>query len=525
MLTYMANTGLTDFLQRCRLKPFNHQLEGIHALVENPTYALFDEMGVGKTKQVIDAAQILYAQHKIDRVIIVAPTPVRDVWYDEELGELQKHLWVGQHVSITLFHAKNRTWTFGNGNEFNHPWDWIITNYEFIRKPKRLNELLNLISDKTLLVLDESSAIKNYRALQTKAAIKLRKRCQRVILLNGTPITLHPGDMFGQGQAMDPNILACKSYFHFRSKYAVLGGFQGRQIITWRNIEDIQERFKPYVIRRLKINCLDLPEKLEPVTITATLTQDTWNIYKEMRDEMIAWLSVSTVSVASQAVVKALRLSQLTSGFLGGIQAHEPIDVVDSDYLPGLDKSSNNTITPMPSLPPKEVSQEKLDVFLKWYDDRLNENPNLKLLVWCRFRPELSRLKKALSSYKIDIGAIHGGQKQEDRNHALRLLDLRTMPEGPVVVVGTPASGSMGLNLTAAHTVVYLSNDYSLKTRLQSEDRVHRPGQTQAVSYFDVIAVGPQGQKTIDHAVMKSLRKKESLAMLTTNAWISLLKD
>ena len=528
MLTHMDSTTheVNDILDRhCRLKPFKHQLHGIHALIKNSTFALFDEMGVGKTKQVIDAAQVLYTQGKIDRIIIVATTPVRDVWYDEELGEIQKHLWTNQHARVTLFHTKNRSWTQRNaGVNLFKACEWIITNYEFIRNLKRLNQLFNLITDKTFLVLDESSAIKNYRAQQTKAAIKIRNKCARVVLLNGTPVTLHPGDMFSQGQAMDSNILACKSFFHFRSKYAVLGGFQGRQIITWRNVEDIQERFKPYVLRRLKIDCLDLPSKLEPVTITATLTKDTWSVYKEMRDEMITWLSVSTVSIAPQAVVKALRLSQLTSGFLGGLQAHKPIDV-NSDYLPGIDKPSSDMITPMTSLPPKEVSREKLDVFLTWYEDRLNESPNLKLLVWCRFRAELSRLKLELEKYKVELGAIHGGQKQHERDRALRLLDPRTMPEGPVVVTGTPASGSMGLNLTGAHTVVYLSNDYSLKTRLQSEDRVHRPGQTNTVSYFDVVAVGPQGQKTIDHAVMKSLRKKEDLAMLTTNAWISLLKD
>jgi ATP-dependent DNA helicase len=83
----------------------------------------------------------------------------------------------------------------------------------------------------------------------------------------------------------------------------------------------------------------------------------------------------------------------------------------------------------------------------------------------------------------------------------------------------------MGLNLTAAHTVIYLSNDFSLKTRLQSEDRVHRPGQIYPVSYFDMIATGPQGQKTIDHLVAKSLMNKEAIADLTTSAWISALTE
>jgi len=83
----------------------------------------------------------------------------------------------------------------------------------------------------------------------------------------------------------------------------------------------------------------------------------------------------------------------------------------------------------------------------------------------------------------------------------------------------------MGLNLTASHTVVYLSNDYNLKTRLQSEDRVHRPGQTSPVSYFDIVAEGPNGQKTIDHTIMKALKAKDDLAKWTASAWLSELKE
>jgi len=124
----------------------------------------------------------------------------------------------------------------------------------------------------------------------------------------------------------------------------------------------------------------------------------------------------------------------------------------------------------------------------------------------------------------VIVGEIRGGQKKEERAAALRLLDPRTAPDGPVIVCGTPASGSMGLNLASAHTVVYLSNDHSLKTRLQSEDRVHRPGQINHVSYYDVLATGPQGQQTIDHVIIKALRNKEALATWTTQAWVDALK-
>src|SRR5690606_13571541 len=118
----------------------------------------------------------------------------------------------------------------------------------------------------TMLVLDESSAVKSHRAQQTKACLQLRRRCGRVLLLNGTPIANSPGDMFSQGEMMSKNVLSCASWIHYRARYAVMKKVMIRGALQdviggWQNLEDLQQRFAPYVIRRLKKDCLDLPEK------------------------------------------------------------------------------------------------------------------------------------------------------------------------------------------------------------------------------------------------------------------------
>jgi len=275
------------------MKPLAHQIIGTQELIKNPTFALFDEMGAGKTKQVIDAAQQMFLAKKIERVIVVAPSWVRSVWYDPDLGELAKHLWPIPN-RIIQYHQKNTKWDWDEDEKpidhFPIPRDrflkWVITNYEFIRQSIRLDPLLGICDTKTLLVLDESSYIKNYRAKQTKACLKLRRKCGRVVLLNGTPIGHSPADMFSQGLVMDPSILNCHSYFHFLNRYAIRGGFQGRQVLGWvhpyrgngcctsdkfapihcspgHGLEDLQRRFKPFVLRRLKSECLDLPPMLQ----------------------------------------------------------------------------------------------------------------------------------------------------------------------------------------------------------------------------------------------------------------------
>lgn len=522
--------------------PYAHQLVGIQKLVEHPHFFLADEMGAGKTLQVIYAAQDLYEKGIIDTVLVIAPATVRSVWYDPELGELKKHLWPRVPATVMEFHAKTRVWHTENVNG-RAPLRWVITNYDFIRSKNRMTQLKNgYCSHKTLLVLDESSAVKNYRALQTKACMELRKRCGRVVLLNGTPIENNPGDLFSQGRMMDPKILDCDTWFHFRSRYAVLGGWMNKQIVKWNNIPDIQQRFAPHVLRRLKRDCLDLPEKLPAVSLPVPLTEETWGIYREMRDEMVAWLSHQTVAISAQAGVKAMRLAQITSGFLGGVQevdaydldgeAHLNIQSGRPDFIPGLVAypeplrshwHPGSDVVPLQA-GTREIGREKLDLVLSWVKEQLEVDPYVKILLWCRFRPELHRLERELLALNtVQVGLIHGGQKKPDRERALRLLDPRTAPKEPVVVAGTLGSGARGLNLAASHTVLYVSNDFRLGTYLQSTDRVHRPGQLHKVSYFDVIATGPNGQRTIDHMILKARERKEDLANMTCNAWVEAL--
>lgn len=490
---------------------YQHQVEGVRRIVAEPYLWLADEMGAGKTLQAIVAAERLYFAGEIEAVIVVAPAQVyREVWSDPDLGQLSEY--VSAPTIVREYRPRTRTWE--RLENAVRPLAWVVTNYEFLRRKERLGPLLEFAGPRTLLILDESLAVKSPSSLTTKAMMKLRARCGRVLLINGTEGGGDtPADIYAQSKLMSVSIIGCETWYEFRNRYAVMGGFRAlqrvrqsdgswrsqmapTQIVDWTNLEDLWGRLRPHYLRRTKAECIDLPPKLPPVAVGVTLQAETWRVYREMRDTAIADLEGGRVTSA-QAGVRVLRLAQLTSGFVGGLED--------------------------PDGPPlRWISREKIEALLA-----LLEGQPDKVVVWCRFRAEAAAAYEAITQrYGQDrVGLLIGGQDKEARQRSVSLLDPRTAPTGRAVVIGTTRSGAFGINLAAASSVMYMSNEYSYVARSQSEDRVHRPGQVNAVSYFDLIASGPDGQRTVDHAIARALRKKRDLARLSAPEWAAELRQ
>lgn len=493
-----------------RTRPFAHQAVGAQRLLDQPALALFDEMGSGKSKQVIDAACALASAGRLDFVVVVAPASVRGVWADEATGEIQKHGW------RTLSHWVHE-YAAGRKDPLAHGWaapspdsaaaslSWVVTNYEFLRGDARLAALLSALRGRGagMLVLDESSYVKSRGAKQTKAVKKLRQACARCALLNGTPVMNNPLDLWSQLDVLDPKILGrkYKNYFHFRYAHAILGGWHDKQILGWRDLEQVQRAIAPYALRRLKRDCLDLPEKLYE-TREVALDEPTWRTYKTLRDEALIALGEGDDRLEPNAAVRLLRLSQLTSGILGGFEPYE--------------ESGETQLVAEPVT--RDVSDEKLRWALSFLD---NEHDGSPVIIWTRWRRERERLAALLRARpNTTVCEIYGGQPRQAREAAVAVFgDGKILSPDQFVLLAQPHAGGFGLNLTAAATAVFLSNDYLLGMRLQAEDRCHRAGQRQNVTYLDVLATGPKGQRTIDHAVLKALRAKEQLAMWTASAW------
>ena len=533
--------------------PFEHVKIGVRKIVENPYLLLADDMGLSKTAQSIIAAQFLHDADVIDRVIVIAPAAVRSaVWFDPDLGQLKEQVFDDKLNMVSEYHARIRRWV--NGPEDAKPLRWIVSNFEFVRDKRNLATLLQYCGPKTFLVLDESSAVRGYDSAQTEACMILRwqtnkkgrpilgmPRCGRILEMNGTPVAESPLDLFSQGNLLHPSILDCRYITHYKARYAVqvpvlsshrkdengkalpLKDRWNRDVMTiasgpegWTNLDDLTRRFAPYVLRR-EAKSLGIDFALPPVGFDVALSEPTWRAYQDMKREMVAWLK-SGVATAAQAGVKAIRLAQMCSGFVGGV---EDAGFGDAPLLAPADGI-------------EWIGREKLDFALELHAKWLKADPDLKLLTWCRFVPELKKyLQEEVKAFpSIPVGAACGQKvmngiesQKAERERALRLLHPKTAPPGAATVGATSGTGAIGLNFTACRTVLDLSYDMSPWKKRQGDARVNRPGQTGPVSFFYLVATGPKGQRTIDHHTMLRRLGKMQINDLTVAGWVKMLEE
>lgn len=483
---------------QCRF-PRRTQIVGVRKLLEHSYFFITDDMGVGKSMQANLAAQIMFMRGTIRRVIVVAPAPVKSVWFDRETGEVSLYTFRVNPICVSEVHTDTRQW--GRGCAPGHRnLCWYVTNYEWVRLGTNYEALASMTGSDTLLILDESSAVKNHAAKQTKAVKQLRRRCGRVVLLNGTPIANSPGDLYAQSDLMHPSILGFSNWWQFRARYAILGGFQQKQIVGWRGLDELNKKMAPYVLRRETSDCMDMPEKLPPVTVTVPLSKRAWKLYKELREELVADMDSGKIAIARQAGVKAMRLSQITSGFIGGLEDLDGNRYEDAESY-------------------EVVGSEKLDWIVQFAKMRLEQEPNFKMVVWTRFQLEAERVAEEVGKLFVHCELLYGRNDREERTRALRLLHPQSAPRESGLLAGTVYTGALGINAAAANVTVYPSNSDSLKDRNQSEKRTHRPPQARPCMYYDVVATGPEGQKTIDHHRVAALHRKNDVAKWTVSEW------
>lgn len=514
---------------------FQHQRNGIPFLLEREGAGIFWEQGTGKTRTAIMSAQCLYqlpanAKRRIDAVLVLCPAAVTYAWREE----LRKLASESSSFNANLLRYDSKSQTFKceevigvlNGNPHSHM-PVAVVSYALLQQKRHVVAIgKRCFEHRVALICDESSFLKNRTAAQTKGAKYVAESCSYRWLLSGTPICNSPLDLWAQAEVMYPEargsgpLHGFANFYHFKAQYCDMvlrrmGQKKFNEVVGYKNLDQLQSRFARYVSRVEKRDCLDLPAKSYTVR-EVKLDETTWRVYQELRREAMLCLPDTEAKPEPNAAVRILRLCQLTSGHVGGA-AQEFAAIQDEQRAAHAeDEKFQYSVD-------KDVSSEKLDYLVAEIvsGELANERA---LIVWCRWRRERERLAHMLAVKNIPVPEIYGGQQQKQREAHLEFFQDVKSPHRRVLLAQQHAGG-FGLNLTAAHTAVYLSNDWSYSTRVQSEDRTHRIGQNNPCLYIDVVAVGPKGQRTVDHAILDALRAKKSLAETTCAGWRRVLEE
>ena len=489
-------------------KPFKHQLEVFNASRDKEAFALLMEMGTGKTFVTLNTGAWLYAQGKIDAILVVAPNGVHRMWCDQVVEHMPDYVnaqsaWYASQPTKKEEEQLCKVLNSATGLKV------VAMNIEAFATAKGVAFAKKfLLSFRSMMVIDESSTIKSPKAIRTKNLLKLSVHAAYRRILTGTPVTQGPLDLFTQFSFLDSQILRCQSFYAFRNRYAIMREMKtaGRSFMVvqgYTNTDELQNLIAPHSYRVTKQDCLDLPEKLY-VKRYVELSASQRKLYQTLKKEVVVEFNGKTMS-SPLALTKLLRLQQIVGGFF----------VPDSpfpDYCDGFDIAE--AFTSHSAKPPTPEPIDKVNPRVESLIELLEET-NGKIIIWARFRAEISVI---CENIKSSFGAVsfvqyHGGIANEERSEAIQRF--QNNPECRFFI-GHVQAGGKGLTLHAATTVVYFSNDFSLENRLQSEDRAHRIGQKSNVTYIDFVA-----PNTLDEKVVKTLREKKSVADLITGDDIS----
>ena len=464
-----------------KTKPYEHQLKALEVSHDNEAFALLMDMGTGKSKVLVDTIAYLDSQDLINSVIILAPKGVYKNWVGKEIPahipDTTKHKVAYWASPLTKAHkeAIREIW---KPDDHLHV---LVMNIEALSTGKAEEVATKFVSShggRTLIAIDESTVIKNHKARRTKAAIRVAKRCAYKRILTGSPITKTPLDLFSQFQFLGDELLGFKSYYAFCSRYADMikrsasgGSHQYNQILGFRNLDELTASIKPHSFRVTKDECLDLPEKTYTKR-SIELTTEQKNMYNQMKKTAVALLDDMDMVTANAVITQLLRLHQISCGF---------VNTDDGNVV----RFKNNR---MPEL---------LAIL---------EEVNGKAIIWANYRHDIMAIEMEIArAYgSSSVATYFGDTDGEERQN---IVDRFQTDDELRFFVGQPRTGGYGLTLTAASTVIYYSNSYDLEVRLQSEDRAHRIGQTNAVTYIDLIAQG-----TVDEKIVGALRKKINIA-------------
>jgi SNF2 family DNA or RNA helicase len=342
----------------------------------------------------------------------------------------------------------------------------VILNYDSAWREPMGSHLLRREWD--VVICDESHRIKAPGGKAAMFCSRLGDHVPHRMCLTGTPMPHSPLDVYAQYRFLDKGLFGT-SFVNFRARYAVMGGFNGKQVLSYQNQQELHERFYSLAYRVKSEDVQSLPEAIDvirPVTLGAYAR----SLYDTLKKEFVVGIGDGTVT-AGNALTRLLRLQQIGSGWA---RQDRNIETGEEGAL-------------------VQVDQAKQDVLADLMEDLTDDEP---VVVFCRFHHDLDAVHTVAAALARDSRELSGRRNE---------LGAWQSGEAPILAVQIQ-SGGVGINLVRARYCVFYSLGFSLGEYLQARKRTHRPGQDRSVTYFHLIAT-----KTVDEDVYQALEARQDV--------------
>lgn len=527
-----------------KTQPYDHQHEAFMLSRTATYYALLMEMGTGKSKVIIDTAAYQYNAGNINCLLVIAPNGVHRNWVTDEVpAHLPDYIdrvsayWVATPRKAERL-ALERLFT-----DDPHKMRIVAVNIDAMSTKRGkvfVRKLLNTFN--VLMCVDESDDIKTPGASRTSSTITQGKYAKMRRICTGTAISQGPFDLYSQYAFLSRDITGFTTAASFRAHFGVYERIElqagknkpagaklkpGKDyydnLTQYRNLDQLTALIAPHTYRKLKKDCLDLPEKIYAPNYPVKMGKEQKRLYDEAMTATVVYLqqqdsldgglfdpmmseedlldhimNLGTKTKIENALTRLLRAQQIIGGFFTDEDGKvHPIE-------PDTKKGTGNT---------------RIKALMQMVSE--TQSP---VIIWARFIPEIEAIRDELARVygKDSVVTYYGANTTEERAEAKERFQgerkyineagehvVEVVPEEQRAnfFVGNASAGGRGLTLTRAQYVFYYSNSFSLLHRQQSEDRAHRIGQKENVTYVDLEATG-----TIDGHIRTSLHKKQQVA-------------
>ena len=433
-----------------------HQIAAYEKIKNIKVGALFMDMGTGKTRTAIELIK-----------------------YRKEAGKLNKVFWVcpvSTKENLRLEIYKHSNYTAERIEKYLDE-DICIVGIESISQSDVIYmKFRSLIEKETdsMMIIDESHTIKNHTSKRTQRMIDSSSFVKYRLIMTGTPVTQGVWDLFTQFYFLYPKILGYKSFNSFAKNHLEYSEKFPGMIERAHNIEYLTAKINPYIYQVTKKECLDLPEK----SYTSRDVEAPFDIredYEILKNFMLEQIDFDNFN--SMIIFRMLGyLHRIASG--------------------NFERKIKNKVGKTLNF---KVNSDYRVKLLKETVDEIDLVEN-KLVIWYRYNTDLKLIESKL---KQEFVVFNGLLKEKEK-----IENLKKFRFGKInILVANIASGSTGLNLQEANYMIYYNNTFDYAKRVQSEDRIHRIGQTKNCHIVDV-----ESWFGIDEKISKAIKNKKSLA-------------